>query len=50
MAERMNGRLKEMANRHLVISRALARGFNAFVPIVDQGTISFFTERLTTAF
>jgi hypothetical protein len=46
MAERMNGRLKEMANRHLVISRALARGFNAFVPIVDQG-IDFILHRAT---
>src|SRR4051812_7487097 len=35
-----------MANRHLVISRALSHGFNAFVPIVDQG-IDFILHRAT---
>ncbi|HEY8565605.1 MAG TPA: hypothetical protein VIL65_08905 [Beijerinckiaceae bacterium] len=35
--EKVDGRLIEMANRHLVITRALQHGFNAFLPVVDQG-------------
>jgi hypothetical protein len=37
-------RFVEMANRHQVISLALKHGFNAFLPLVDQG-IDFILHR-----